>query len=620
MTRKQIPALLLVLLGVVLTIHFGRNLIQVDTNAKKADKTATEAPLTEQGANAASAIKADLKDIQYSGDLVLKLNKSEISFSREPQIFGDEIFVPATELGNALGLYVHEVSDRYLIMYKNNIFVKMDLESNDTSINGKHYEISSGPYYSDQRIFVPLLYLLDAFRYNVDWDKSSGQISLSDDSSAPQFDFIDSDNYYKRIDMGDLGLRVSVPFHWDLLDEKSKTYGFKDDFEYFTLSVSEEKIKEDDTLADLEERVEKALQAKDKENLQINKINKMTNTPLASYAIYSDVAAKPHNLKQVTYVFKDGKRGLVLNFRFGDFTDESTALGMVETIAASLQLNKQSIQQRDEYYAEFPAFYDYGIHIETPLFANMTANDSLDFKGSVADSITGFNLRVSKDSQSMSFFIPVKNHKFDQKIYLPFGLGRHQIYLEAAEEGGLFKSSASDKLFEPLVNTDELNLLELSVINTSTSEIRYLIPSSRVPSNDSQFSDLAKLLSYKDDNSYKKAKSVYQWIEKNIELDAELKKNKLRSPKQVFDDSMANEEELAYFYATLMRSIGIPCRIVTGDYAGESHFWNELQINGKWIVADLGEEFAAGDGITAFFNLTRDDHYSDYKNIKVLAY
>lgn len=620
MTRKQIPAILFVLLGVVLTIHFGKNLIQLDEPAAASAEGTKTHDAADKANDTASAIKADLKDIRFSGDLSLKLNGSEISFNKEPQIFGDEVYVSLTELSSALGFYAHVAEDRYLTLYKSNIFVKLDLESSSASINGKSYSLSSGPFYSEDRIFVPLLFLLDAFRYDVTWDKSSGQIALEDDSGTAPFDFIDRDNYYKRIELAELGIRVSIPYHWELIDEKSKAYGFIDDFEYFTVGISDKKLREDDSLEDFEESYEKTLRQKDPDTLQINKINKMTNTPIPSYAIYSDVRDKKLKLKQVSYVYKQANTGYVLNFRYGDFTDEATALSMIEAVASSLQLNKQSIQQRDEYYIEFEGFYRNGIQLDSELYANMTANDSILFSGKTQGGVDGFTITVSKESQSMSFYIPVKNHKFSQKIFLPFGLGRHQIYIEESDAGGLFKSETSEKFFEPLINTDENNLLQLSVINTSTSEIRYLIPSSRIPSDQSQFIDLAKLLTYKEENNYKRSKALYHWIEKNIAFDTNNEKSKLRSPKQVFDNSKANEEEMAYFYATLARSIDIPCRVVSGDFEGQSHFWNELQINGKWIVADLGEEFSSGDGITAYFNLTRDSHYSDYRNIKILAY
>lgn len=620
MTRKQIPAILFVLLGVVLTIHYGKNLIQLDTPSSAVETGSPKVESQDKSNNTASAIKADLKDISYSGDLSLKLNGTEISFKREPQIFGDEVYVSLTELSSALGFYAHVADDRYLTLYKSNLFIKMDLESAVASINGKAYTLSSGPFYSENSLFVPLLFLLDAFRYDVTWDKTSGEISLQDDSSTALFDFIDRDNYYKRIELAELGLRFSIPYHWQLLDEKSKTYGFIDDFEYFSVSISDKKLDADDSLADFEESYEKILRQKDPASFQITKINKLTDTPIPSYAIYSDVRDKKLRLKQVSYLFKQGSSGFILNFRYGDFADETTALSMVETIANSLQLSKQSIQERDEYYIEFENFFRNGIHLDSELYANMTASDSIAFNGSTQGGIDGFTVTVSKDSQSMSFYVPVKNRKFNQRIYLPFGLGRHKIYIEEAEAGGLFKTETTLKHFEPLINTDESNILQVSVINISTSEIRYLIPSSRIPSDSTQFIDLAKLLTYKEENNYKRAKALYHWIEKNIGFDNQREKSKLRSPKQVFDSALANEEEMAYFYATLARSIGIPCRVVTGDFDGESHFWNELQINGKWIVADLGEEFNSGDGITAYFNLTRDSHYSDYMNIKVLAY
>ena len=57
----------------------------------------------------------------------------------------------------------------------------------------------------------------------------------------------------------------------------------------------------------------------------------------------------------------------------------------------------------------------------------------------------------------------------------------------------------------------------------------------------------------------------------------------------------------AYLYASMMRSIGIPCNIVSGyalgldgvnkwseleDTKTQNHAWNEVYVDGKWIIVD----------------------------------
>ncbi len=573
------------------------------------------------GENLNTPKKAPIKtDIAYSGDLNIQYNKREILFSSEPQVFAKEVYVPASELASALGLYVKLESDRYIILYKNNIFVKLDLDSTVASINGKSRELSSAPFYSDQLILVPLLFLADAFHFESEWNKSTGELKLTDGNLADQFDFIESDNFYKRIDIADLGVRISIPEHWKTMAKTGQNFGYTDDYEYFTLEVSQKKIDPSHSLERIEKQIEKDILKEDPQNTQITKVNKVTATQLNSYAIFSDYKSGKKTFKQVTYLFKDKETAYIIHFKYGASTDMQQAITIINTIADSFQINQLTIQERDEHYVEFPNFYRLGIKFETSVYANQTASDFILLKGSVENAIDGFNVNVTKDSQVISFYVPVKNKKFEQKVYLPFGLGKHIIFMEEAERSRLLSKINDGKRFEPIVTYDDKNVLQFSILNTSSSSIRYLIPSSRVPSDLEKMSSLGKLLTYKEETSYKKSKAVFHWIEQNIKLDTAPSSDKLRSPIQVFDDSIGTEEELAYFYATILRSIDLPCRIVTGDYNNSSHYWNELFINGKWIVADLGEEFTKGDGITAYFNLSRDEHYFAYTNIKVLEY
>ncbi len=558
--------------------------------------------------------------VQYSGDLKIQHNNSEISFSREPQVFGNEVYVPISELANSLGLYVKLESDRFVVLYQKNTFVKLDLESNIASVNGKTIEISSGPFYSDQRVFAPLLFIAEAFHYKVDWDKETGNLTMADSSAGSQFDFIESDNFYKRVDLADLGIRFSVPVHWKTLDDTNHYFGYTDDFEYFTVTLSHEKVSASERLDSLVKDAEKMIMSKSKGNARIVDKTDAKELSLDAYALYSIYTENKQKFNQVTYILKEKQDAYTMNFVYSSNMDEKTAQSIISTVSSSFQINRLTIDERDEHYVEFQNFYRLGIQLDEPVFANQTTNDAFILKGRTTTSTDGFYVVVSKNSQSINFYVPVVSKQFEQKIYLPFGLGKHNIYIEEAQEDGIFTKANATPTLEPIINYDEANILAFSILNTSNNSIRYLIPSSRVPSDSEKMSDLANLLTYKEETSYQKAKVVYQWIGKNVQFDEKTDSDNLRSPIDVFNHSTANEEELAYFYATLLRSIGVPCRIVTGDYLNRGHFWNELYINGNWIVADLGEEFQSGDGITTFYNLSRDNQYSEYTNIKVLEY
>ena len=480
--------------------------------------------------------------LQYSGDLKIQYNNHEITFSREPQIFGNEVYVPISELANSLGLYVKLESDRYVVLYQNNTFVKLDLESNQVSVNGKSSEIPSGPFYSDQRVFAPLLFIAEAYRYKVEWKKETGDLVMTDSSSDSQFDFIESDNFYKRVDLADLGIRFSIPVHWDALDETNRYFGYKDDFEYFTMNLTHKQTSASERLASLEENAEKNILKEG--NAKVNDVVHSTDLSLDAYIIYSTLTEGKDKYNQVTYVFKENQDAYILHFKYANFMDNKTADSIVSTVSSSFQISRLTIDQRDEHYVEFRNFYRLGLQLDEPLFANQTTSDSFLFKGRTAVSVEGFNVVVSKNSQSINFFVPVKDKKFEQKIYLPFGLGKHDVYIEEANDGGLFSRASKTPSFEPIINYDESNILAFSLLNTSNKSIRYLIPSSRVPSDSEKMSDLANLLTYKEETSYKKAKVLYQWIEKNIQFDEKNTPDELQSPIDVFDNSKADRKSV----------------------------------------------------------------------------
>ncbi|CAM4109262.1 transglutaminase-like domain-containing protein [Saccharibacillus endophyticus] len=58
------------------------------------------------------------------------------------------------------------------------------------------------------------------------------------------------------------------------------------------------------------------------------------------------------------------------------------------------------------------------------------------------------------------------------------------------------------------------------------------------------------------------------------------------------DDTLTSGKGMCYDYASLMavmlRSVGIPTKLVMGSttYVTEYHAWNEIYLNGKWVIVD----------------------------------
>ncbi len=115
----------------------------------------------------------------------------------------------------------------------------------------------------------------------------------------------------------------------------------------------------------------------------------------------------------------------------------------------------------------------------------------------------------------------------------------------------------------------------------------------------SQTDDIVKLaeeITRSTDDYFPKAKIIYNWIVENIE---HKEKTGERGAIRVFQSKNGNAAELSFLCITLMRSVGIPARLVTGAWgeAGrrqENHFWLEFYLNNVgWVPVDCAKKMFA---------------------------
>lgn len=114
-------------------------------------------------------------------------------------------------------------------------------------------------------------------------------------------------------------------------------------------------------------------------------------------------------------------------------------------------------------------------------------------------------------------------------------------------------------------------------------------------------------------------RAVYAYIEENVAYDAE--KAAALSGETGYvpnpDETLAQGSGVCFDYASLaaamLRSLGIPCKIVTGTVSPDNvhHAWNLVYLNGSWHAAEISVEagtwsridltFAAADATDAAF-------------------
>lgn len=89
-----------------------------------------------------------------------------------------------------------------------------------------------------------------------------------------------------------------------------------------------------------------------------------------------------------------------------------------------------------------------------------------------------------------------------------------------------------------------------------------------------------------------KAKAVYDYIVANIAYDKKLAANVPADYLPDIDRTLISKKDICYGYASLtaamLRSLDIPTKLVMGDseYVDVYHAWNEVYLNGKWVIID----------------------------------
>ncbi len=104
---------------------------------------------------------------------------------------------------------------------------------------------------------------------------------------------------------------------------------------------------------------------------------------------------------------------------------------------------------------------------------------------------------------------------------------------------------------------------------------------------------MARSITDGTNNYIMQAKKIYQWIIENIKL---REGGKERGVIRTFQSREGNVGEISFLFTTLMRAVGIPTRIVAGEYGEKEkkqdfHFWNEFYLEGVgWIPVDCAKK------------------------------
>ena len=210
----------------------------------------------------------------------------------------------------------------------------------------------------------------------------------------------------------------------------------------------------------------------------------------------------------------------------------------------------------------------------------MVNNSLFDLNGSISQEINWVLLEISKDNFQEQIVIPVTNGLYETRIPLQGGAGVYKIELYSSIE----RHSSDYRRFK-----------KISVENTDTRDMSFLLPTLKVQVDDERIKNLAARLTKNSQNEKEAFLEIYKYVTTKIKYDHIYANNANR----IYKDynavyTLLNSEAICEGYANLLaalsRAYGIRTKVIFGQGVKNngyiSHAWNEVLINDNWEMVD----------------------------------
>ncbi|BEP30260.1 stalk domain-containing protein [Helicovermis profundi] len=550
--------------------------------------------------------------ISSKKEIQMFLNDKEISLNVSPIIVNDTVLVPMRSYFEALGSEIRWIGrTKEVSAYKNNMFIKLKIDSDEAYKNGKKFKLDSAPIIVNSHTMVPAKFIADTFDLNLVWDKDASTITLSSKNNGENYNFV-NDNFYKKISIDDIGAYFYIPQQWKLIDFDNKIYGLKSNDEESSVQISKTKISPDETLESLTEKYKTSVYKTNKDTVVFTGNSKININEIESTVTYYTITENDSTIKSIIYLLIKDNYEYKLIFSYKTIFSEDNLIDQITYIAKSFQLSKYTINYDDEHYVELPSFDKLGIDIENEIYSNMEVKSSFNFKATIEQSdLSKLEVIVSRKMSKKSFIIPIIDGKINSVIYTPFGLGKHNI---------LIKTPDTITKDNQVIKGDPL--LVFSVVNLDIKKLEYLVPSTKIQNNELGINSLSNLLTYNKLKTYDKSKAIFTWISSNISINQIVNDDYDSKPSlQVYNDEYGTPEEICYFYTALLRAINIPSRTVYGiNDTNSKYFWVEMYINGKWVASDILATIKFSSNNNQFFYIPLNDYRENFKEFHIEDY
>ncbi|MBI9015369.1 MAG: transglutaminase domain-containing protein [Clostridiales bacterium] len=191
-----------------------------------------------------------------------------------------------------------------------------------------------------------------------------------------------------------------------------------------------------------------------------------------------------------------------------------------------------------------------------------------------------------------------------ESLPLQLGSGQYTVTILGSNDGRRFR-----KLSEKTIS---VTLKENAVYLSSSQTVNW--------NDESEVAILAKELTKDAETDREKLEAIHTYVVNNVRYDYQkatsLPKGYIPNADATLADGSGICYDFAAITASMLRSVDIPTKLVKGysSYTPVYHAWNEVLINGEWVVVD-----ASTDSIYVDYNVaySLEKATEDYVNSKV---
>lgn len=410
-------------------------------------------------------------DIKTISDIkTFKVDGKEVEFEAQPILLNQTIMIPMKEFFQALGCDVKWINDtKEVIAYKNNMFVKLKINSLTAYKNGKAQTLKEPPIIHEGRTLVPADFIAETFDMSIEYNQQLQTVDVTSTSNTNKYTILNN-SFFKEQILSDFGVSISTPTFWNSKNGLDNTFEYKDDFEYYQLVVNKQDIDNTLSLNRFTELHKAKLLKAYGDSLSFNGKSTLKTDNFLMNVVFLSTSIEGEKRNQILYFITANGTGYIITSTYGLFVNEEDAMDLFNNILSTFQVNNLTLNAGEEHYFEFDTYFDKNFNIETEIYSNMSVENSMVIKGTLSPehSIKELKAIVSKENKQLEFPISIEGSEFSGTIYLPFGLGKHNVII-----AGIDKDANIPPIGDALtvyVNDAVIKVVEASTVEEATSE------------------------------------------------------------------------------------------------------------------------------------------------------